>query len=260
MSIILAILKKEAKSYFTSPIAYVVLTFFLVLGGYYYYSIFTHHAEYTTFSFTQANWFTALANEDDATYVVIRDFYLSIAPFMFFILPLITMGSWAEERKRGTIELLRTTPASNWSLLAGKFLATVVFFLFTISPTVLYNVILIIFGDIHLGMLFSCYLGFTLFSMAILALGQFVSSLTESQIIAGIGTFGLGFFFYVIDLVGRRMETDMGYVLAYFSFGQHFENFARGVVETADVVFFVGMIFLGLFFTLRSLESVQWKA
>lgn len=259
MSVILAILKKEVRSYFTSSIAYVVLTFFLVIGGYFYYQIFTYQAERTTFTFTQANWFTHYANEDDTTYLVIRDFFMSIAPFMFFLLPMITMGSFAEERRRGTIELLRTTPASDWNLVAGKFLACTLFFSFTISPTLLYNVILFTFGDLQLGMLFSAYLGLYLFSLAILALGIFVSSLTESQVIAAVGSFGLGFFLYVVDLVGRKLESDLGYVLAYFSFGQHFESFARGIVESADVLFFLMMIFLGWFFTLRSLESVRWK-
>lgn len=259
MDAVAAILKKEVKSYFASPIAYVVLTFFLILGGCLYYQIFTRQAQQTNLVVTR-NWFTPLANEDDGTYVVMRDFHLTLAPFLFFLLPLITMGSFAGERRRGTMELLSTTPASNWTLVAGKFVAALVFFLFTVSPTLLYNIVLFIYGDVQLGMAFSSYLGLLLFASAVLALGIFISSLTESQALAAMATFGLGFLLYLLDIVARKLESDTGDILAYVSFSRHFEGFARGLIGSADIVFFFSITLLGLFFTLRSLEAVRWKA
>jgi ABC-2 type transport system permease protein len=179
---------------------------------------------------------------------------------LLFLTPMLTMGVYSEERKRGTMELLMTSPLTDTQIVLGKFLASLTLLIIMLVPTFFYNAYVFLHSEpaAPWRILFTAYLGIFLLGAALLALGSFFSSLTESQIIASIVTFGGILLLWVVDY-GTPGTGGVAAVLQYVSIFRHFDDFTRGVIDTTGLIFYASFIFLGLFLTVRSLDSMRWR-
>ena len=244
----LPVYKRELRSYFTSPIGYVVLTFFILLTGFFFYVFIS---EFSQASMSQSPYGPRNLN---VTMHILRPLLGNISVIMLFIMPLITMKPFSEERKTGTIELLLTYPLSDLEILLGKFFAALTLFLAMLAMTLVYPLFMVLHSQPELGTLFSGYLGLLLMAAAFTALGIFISSLTENQIIAAIATFATLLILWIIRWVGPNE------LIRHLSILEHFNNFAEGLIDTRDVVYYLSFTVLWLFMTLRVLESKKWRS
>ncbi|HXH83705.1 MAG TPA: ABC transporter permease subunit [Candidatus Tectomicrobia bacterium] len=249
------IYKKELRLYFTSPVAWVVLTIFLLIGGYFFYSIF---AFFTRMSMQVAMNPSAM-RDLNVTDAVLRPVFQNLSVILLLLMPLVTMRLFAEERRSGTIELLLTYPVRDGAVLLGKYLAALTLYALMIAFTLAYPAILVYFARVEWGPLLTGYLGLLLMGAMFLAIGLFASSLTENQIVAAIVTFGILLMFWVIGWTADIAGQPYGAILSHLSILEHNENFAKGVIDTRDVVYYVNFTAIALFFTLRSLEARRWS-
>ncbi len=250
-----AVFKKEMRLYFTSPVAYVVFTFFLLIVGYFFYSIFAFY----NLTSMQATMNPAFARDLNITDAIMRPLFSNTGIILLFFIPMLTMRLFSEEKRSGTIELLLTYPVRDGEVLLGKFAAATVLFLMLLGLTALYPAIVGYFTRVEWGPLFSGYLGLLLLGSSFLAVGILVSSLTENQIVASFATFAILLGFWVIgwsaDLVGGNWRG----VFQYLSILEHLDSFGKGLIDTKDVLYYLSVIALSLFLTLRSLESKRWR-
>jgi len=252
---VLAIFKKEFRCYFTSPIAYVVLTIFALISGYFFYSLLT----FFSLNSLQASFNPAFAQSLNATEWIVRPLLRNIAVTMLLLMPAATMRLFAEEKKSGTIELLFTYPIRDWELVLGKFLAGLTLYAGMLGVSLLDLVMLGFFARIEWGPVLTGYLGLLLLGMAFLGLGILASSLTENQIVAVVGAFGVLLLLWVIGWATETAGPTVGAILSHLSIINHYDSFAKGVIESKDVIFYLNFTLLCLFLTLRSLESKRWR-
>jgi ABC-2 type transport system permease protein len=252
---VLAIFKKEFRSYFTSPIAYVVLTIFALISGYFFYSLLA----FFSLNSLQASFNPAFAQSLNATEWIVRPLLRNIAVTMLLLMPAATMRLFAEEKKSGTIELLFTYPIRDWELVLGKFLAGLALYAGMLAVSLLDLMMLGFFARIEWGPVLTGYLGLLLLGMAFLGLGILASSLTENQIVAAVGAFGVLLLLWVIGWATESAGPTLGTLLSHLSIINHYDSFAKGVIESKDVVFYLNFTLLCLFLTLRSLESKRWR-
>ena len=205
-------------------------------------------------------WFLNIYNFALRDFASFRE-YFSIFPLLFVILiPMLTMKSWAEENKSGTSELLLTMPYASWHLVAGKFLGTYGAFAIITLLTLPLIVILQFLGNFSLGPIFTQYFGVFLLGASAVALGQFISSLFKNQITAALITIAaLLLFTMVFEVLATSLPTWIATIFNYFSLSYHFESFARGVVDSRDLLFFG--TFTGLFLYLNSMVIIfrKWR-
>lgn len=249
------IFKKELRLYFTSPVAYAVGTIFLLIAGYFFYSIFA----FFTMASMQSMMNPAMARELNVTDSVMRPLFANLSVILLLIMPLLTMRLIAEERRAGTIELLLTYPIRDGAVLAGKYLAALALYAMMIGFTLAYPAMVAYFARLEWGPLLTGYLGLLLMGAAFLAVGLFASSVTENQIVAAVITFGVLLMFWVIGWSADYAGGGFGRVLAHLSILEHNESFARGVLDTKDVIYYLNFTALALFLTLRMLEARRWK-
>jgi ABC-2 type transport system permease protein len=259
MRVLWAIFRKELRAYFVSPIAYAVIAIFLIISGYFFYSLIRQFGEASLYYFQQASMMRQAPPPMNLNEWVVRPFFLNTSVVVLFLMPLITMRLLAEERKAGTIELLFTSPVTDFQVAAGKFLAAFGLYATLIGTTFVYMLVLELFGQPDWGPIVSGYLGLLLMGAAFLALGLLVSSLTENQIVAGTISFGLFLMLWVIQWASSFAGPSFGKVLEYLSVVSHFEDFGKGVLDTRDVIFYLSVITVGFYLTLQSLESFRWR-
>jgi len=250
-----AIFKKELRLYFSSPIAYVVLAIFALVSGWFFYNVF---AFYTLISM-QAAMNPTMARDLSVTEGVLRPLFQNISVIMLLMMPILTMRLFAEEKKSGTIELLLTYPVRDGEVLFGKYLAALGVFVGMLALTLVYPVLVAWTTRLEWGPLATGYLGLCLQGAAFIAIGIFISSLTENQIVAAVATFGTLLIFWVISWAADGAGATLGRVLTHVSLTEHFDSFAKGVIDTKDVIYYLNLTILSLFFTLRSLESKRWR-
>jgi ABC-2 type transport system permease protein len=207
----------------------------------------------------QASMNPMLARDLSVTEGVLRPLFQNVSVIMLFFLPFLTMRLFAEEKKSGTMELLLTYPIRDGEVLLGKYLAALVFFLVMLSLTFTYPVLVSWTTRMEWGPLLTGYLGLVLQGAAFIAVGLLVSSLTENQIIAAAVSFGTLLIFWVISWASESAGGTLGRVLSHLSITEHFDSFAKGVIDTKDVIYYLNMTVLSLFFTLRSLDSKRWR-
>jgi gliding motility-associated transport system permease protein len=249
------IFKKELRLYFTSPVAWVLLTIFLLIAGYFFYAIF---AFYTTASM-QAAMNPQMARDLNVSDSVLRPLFSNLAVILLLLMPLLTMRLFAEERRSGTIELLLTFPVRDGAVLLGKYLAAFTLYALMIAGTLLYPAIVRYFTPLEWGPLVSGYAGLLLMGAMFLAVGLFGSSLTENQIVAAIITFGILLMFWIVGWSADAAGGSLGKVLQHLSILEHNDSFSKGVFDTKDVIYYVDFTILALFLSLRSLEARRWK-
>jgi len=247
------VMVKELKSYFYSPVAYVVLTLFILLVGWRF-SVLLVNAALQTAAGTQ------YAPFDGPQYVVLNHFAV-ISTVLLFLLPLITMGVYAEEKKKGTMELLFTLPLSNGQIILGKFLANFLFCLLLFCGSAIPLVALFRFAATPPAVLpiLVGYLGIVLLTAAVLSLGHFLSTLTENQIVAAILTFVLVIVLYFFNEFGQAGNEGLAVVLRYLSPLSHLESFMVGILDVSHLIYFVSVWVFGIFLTYRTLESLRWR-
>jgi len=246
---------KEVKAYFTSPIAYLLMGLFGLITGFMFYSA----TVYSINAGTQQQMSGQNGPMDVGQYV--------IAPLLgnagvigLFLVPLISMRLFAEEKRSGTIELLLTSPISDWEIILGKWLGAMTMYLAVISMTAIDIGLLFAWSTPDWRPIVTGYLGLILQGATVLAIGTFISTTTKNQIIAGGATFAVCLLLWVLSWVSSYADTAFGKAVAYCSILVHFEPFSKGIVDSKDVIFYLSAIFLGLFLTARSLESLRWRA
>lgn len=258
---LLAVIDKEMKVYFASPVAYGVLTVFLLVSGYFFYNILTVFIQRSMMMAVQAQQLGGGAPAMDVPALVERNFFGIVSTIILFMVPMITMATFADERRRATIELLLTSPLTHFELILGKFLAAMGFFVVMLLPTLVYHAFLYFYSSpkMALGPVLSGYLGLLLLGAALISLGIFISTLTESQMVAASVTFGLLLILWVIDLSAQAAGPLVQEILGYVSILNHFDDFSKGVVDSSSLVVYLSFVFLGLFLTYRSIESWRWR-
>jgi len=226
--------KKELMTYFNSPIAYIFIGVFLVVGNWMFFNYF--------FLIDQIN---------------MRQFF-SILPWMFlFLSPAITMRLWAEEKKSGTIEFLLTLPITNWQVVLAKFFSSLAFLFISLLLTITLPITLAILGDLDMGPVIGSYLGSLFLGGSYLALGMFISSLTKNQIIAFVLGLVACFIFFIIgaDFVLASAPRVFAPVMKFLGLSSHFYNIAKGVIDTKDVIYYSSFIFIFLWLNVRIIEK-----
>jgi gliding motility-associated transport system permease protein len=254
MNNVLAIAHKELRAYFASPIAYIVIGFFALLFGWFYIGI--------------LDWFVRQGLQGQmgmgggATNVnqqMIRPLILNVTVVFLFLLPLITMRTYAEEKRSGTIELLLTSPLTDLEIVLGKFLGALALYAVMVALTLVHFGLLFAFGTPEWKPLATAYLGLLLFGGCFIALGLFISSLTKNQIVAGAATFGVFLLLWVVDWISESMGPTGQAILKYLSMTDHLEDFVKGVIDTKHLVYYLSFIAFGLFLTVRSVDTERWR-
>lgn len=252
---ICTIYKKELKSYFASPIAYLLMAVFALIFGYFFYIA---TAIFVTRSFESQMMGRGMPM--DVNEWVIRPLLMNMSVIGLFLIPMITMRLFAEEKRSGTIELLMTSPVRDLEVILGKWLAAVTLYASILGISVLNMAFLFLYGQPDWKPILVGYLGLLLQGGCLLAVGTFISTTTRNQIIAGGATFAACLLLWILDWVSAYETAAWAKVLSYLSVVTHFEPFSKGVLDTKDVIFYLSVIFFGLFLTARSLESLRWRA
>jgi ABC-2 type transport system permease protein len=248
---ILVIWRKEMRIYFVSPIAYHLLALTGVVFGFF----FSMAA-----AFFVVQGIRAQGMPMDMHEYIIRPLFMNISVIGLFITPLISMRLFAEEKFSGTIELLMTSPVRDLEIVLGKWLGALTLYSSLLAVSALNVGLLFIWGKPDWKPILVGYLGLLLQGACLLAIGTFISTLTRNQIVAALATFDLCLLLWVFQWVSSFETAAWATVLSYISVLTHFEPFAKGVLDSKDVIFYVSVIFVGLFLTARSMESLRWRA
>jgi ABC-2 type transport system permease protein len=248
------IASKDYKTYFTSPIAYIVIAGFLLIMGWMFFFNLSH------FNLQSMQYKQFGGKGVSITDGIVRPLYGNMNVIFLFLVPFITMRLFAEERKMQTIQLLMTSPITLGEMIMGKFLSAAMLVGTMLLCTLVYPAILYIYGNPDLGPILSSYLGTFLLSCCYVSTGVFFSSMTENQIVAGALTFASGLFFWLVNWASQSAGPVFSDILDYLSLIQHYNNFSQGILDTTDVMFYLSFIGIGLFFTHRILDSYRWRS
>jgi len=249
------ICRRELYAYFVSPIAWVLLTIFALLSGVFTYIISASFVRASLEGQMSGQSFPMNLNEQ-----VIAPLFSNIAVVGLFLIPLISMRLFAEEKRQGTIELLVTSPVHDFEIILGKWLSAVLMYAALLAILALDYSFLFIYGNPDWKPVLTGFLGAVLQGACLLAFGTFISTLTRNQIVAGAIGFALALILWILNWTTSFGNSVMVQVLNYLSIVSHMDSFSRGVIDTKDLIYYLSMIFLGLFLTARSLESIRWKA
>ncbi|MFN8672689.1 MAG: ABC transporter permease [Candidatus Sericytochromatia bacterium] len=250
------ILKKELKSFFYSPIAYVVITMFSIINGYFFFALMMNFADWSR---------QVLMNNPNAVInineVVLRQLFGNMNFITLLMLPILTMKLFSEEKKTGTFELITTYPIKDIDLVLGKILSAVTVFSIMLLLTLLYPTFIYMYSNLDFGMSIAAYLGTFLLGVSFISLGTFISALTENQIVSAIVSFGVLLLFWVLNLMGKLSFSEglLSEVFKQLSLTTHYENFSKGIIDISDITYYLSFIALSIFLTLRALESKKWR-
>jgi ABC-2 type transport system permease protein len=255
MKNVLLICFKEFKGYFVSPIAYAVMALFALIFGFGFYT--------ATRDMVQMGFRAMAMGQQQPMSVndmVIRPLLGFAGTIALFLIPMITMRLVAEEKKTGTIELLLTSPIKDSEIILGKWLGAVLLYMCVLGMSVLNIGMLFFWSKPDWKPLLVAYLGLLLQGGCLLAIGTLVSTMTKNQIVAGGVTFFVSLLLWLLSWFTAFDSSGFGQVINYLSIVTHMENFSKGVIDSKDLVFYLSMIFLALFLTKRSMESLRWRA
>jgi ABC-2 type transport system permease protein len=250
MSNALAIARRELNSYFASPIAYVVIGFFALMYGFFFYSLLLYFDRQSL----QAAGQPVNVNEQ-----FLRPVFLNATVIFLFVLPLVTMRTYSEEKRSGTIELLLTAPLTDLQIIIGKFLGAMGLYASMMALTLVHVGLLFAFGNPEWRPVATTYLGMLLMGGCFVSVGLLISSLTKNQIVAGMVTFGVFLMLWVINWIASFMGPNAQQVLNYLSITDHLDDFTKGIIDTKHIVYYVSFITFGLFLTARSVDTERWR-
>jgi len=253
---ILSIAAKDIRSQFVSPIGYVVLTGFLLLGGWFFFNLLARFNLLLQLYLSYRNPEMERLNLNE---FVIAPLLQNLSVVLVILVPVITMRSFAEEKRSGTYELLMTSPLSVTQIVLGKFLGAFIFVFLMLLLTAIYPIILLIYGNPEIGVILGGFLGLLLLATSFVSVGLLTSSFTDNQIVASVSCLVVLLLLYVISWPAETAGPTMGAILKYLSLTEHFSEMVKGVIDTKDVVYFLSVIVLGLFLTQRSVESLRWR-
>jgi gliding motility-associated transport system permease protein len=255
MNNILAIAHKELKSYFSTPIAYIVIGFFALLFGYFFYAMLV------IFNQQSAQFGGLEGGAVDINQQLIRPLFLNASVILLFVLPLITMRTYSEEKRSGTIELLLTSPVTDVEIILGKFLGAMALYAAMLAITVIHMLVLFSYANPKpewtvpvIG-----YIGLLLMGGCFISVGLLISSLTKNQIVSGMVTFAVFLLLWVINWIASFTGPTTQSVLNYLSITDHFDDFTRGIVDTKHLIYYFSVMSFGLFLTARSVDTERWK-
>lgn len=249
------IARRELASYFYSPVFYVVITVFMFIYSFMFFSILNFFSTQSL----QAPQLAAMGIAMNINEMVIEPALSNMSVVLLFIIPLITMRSFAEERKNKSFALLLSSPVRLGEIVAGKFLACLGVVLTMIVLSSYSVVFLVVMGSPEIGPIVSGYLGIILMSGCYVAMGLFASSLTDNQIVAAVIGFGFIFFMWIIGWAAQSADEGMGLILNYISLVDHMEPFLKGVIDTNHVVYYLSFMAFSLFLTHRIVDSRRWR-
>lgn len=239
MNKIWVITRRELHSYFDSLIAYVIIILFLGLTGF-----FTWLSNSNVFFYGQAT---------------LQPFFQVCYLTLLLLVPAITMRTLAEENRAGTIELLSTKAVSDWQIVIGKFLSSLIIVIIGLLCTLPYYFTVASLGNIDHGAVWGGYLGLVLLAASFISLGIFSSSITNNQIVALLLAIAIGLvFLLLLSLIGNGFTGITGEIVSYFSAQSHFNSLSRGVIDSRDILYFASIILLGLIFSQTMLSKRNW--
>jgi ABC-2 type transport system permease protein len=243
---ILANLSREFRSYFFSPIAYIVAALLLLVNG----AVFSLIVGY-------------LNDPRSAVGAPLELFFGQTIFFwliLLFVAPVLTMRLLSEERRSGTIEVLMTAPVTEGQVVVGKYLAAFLFYLFLWLPTVTYPLLLSYYSEVDWGPVASGYLGILGIGGLFLSIGVLASSMTRSQLVAAVLTFAMLIPLFMFGLLENLFNDDsLRQIFSYLNLWQHMEEFSKGIVDTRRIVYYLSATSLFLFLAARVLEKKKWR-
>src|SRR5262245_20411002 len=254
---VLTIAGKEIRSYFSSPVAYVLLAAYLALAGYFFYALLV--------AFNQTLQIYSMMRNPEAlqrfnlNQMVIVPLLHNLSVLLIFIVPAITMRLFPEEKRAGTYELLLTSPVRVGEIVLGKFLGGTVLVLLMVALSGLFGLLLRAYGNPEIPMMLAGYLGLALLALTFLALGTLVSSFTDNVVIAYVGALFALLVLYTVGWLGETLQGVSGGIVKYASITEHFSELTKGIIDTKDLVYFVTLLVVSLFLTQRSVESIRWR-
>jgi len=254
VSNVLAIAQKELKGYFASPIAYVVIGLFALVFGFFYYIGVAYFIEQSMRMMGMQGGPTQNVNEQ-----VIRPLILNASVILLFVLPMITMRTYSEEKRSGTIELLLTSPLTDFQIIMGKFLGAMALYAAMLAVTLVHIAVLFALGNPEWKPVATSYLGLLLMGGTFIAIGLLISSFTKNQIVAVMGTFAVVLLGWIINWASTLAGPTGREILDYLGMTNHLEDFTRGIIDTKHVIYYVSLITFALFLTARSVDSERWR-
>ena len=253
----LTIAGRELRSYFSSPVAYVLIAVFLALAGYFFYALLTAFNQTLAIYSMMRN--PEMLQRFNLNEMVIRPLLHNMSVLLIFIVPAITMRMFPEEKRSGTYELLLTSPVRIGEIVAGKFLGGLALVTIMVALSGVFGLLLSYFGNPELPMMLSGYLGLFLVATAFLAIGTLLSSFTDNVVIAYVGTLFALLVLYTIGWLGEAIQGVWASIVRYVSITEHFQLFTQGIIDTKALVYFATILIVSLFLTHRSVESVRWR-
>jgi gliding motility-associated transport system permease protein len=252
----LAIAQKELRSYFASPIGYVVLGFFALLYGWFYVTMLNFFVRQSM----QVAQFGGGGPEGmNINQVMLRPLLQNVTILLLFLMPMVTMRSYAAEKRSGTIELLLTSPLRDVEIIFGKFIGAMALWALALAISFIHIAILYMYGSPEWKPIATAYLGLLLMGGCFISVGLLISSLTSNEIVAGMATFGVFLLLWVVNWIGSFSGPTVDKITRYLSIIDHFDDFAKGIIDTSHLIYYISFISFGLFLTARSVDSERWR-
>jgi len=245
---------KELKGYFASPVAWVMMGLFALIFGYFFLSYLTYFVRNSMQAMMGGGPQNMNINME-----LVRPLLSNASVLVLFLLPMVTMRTYSEEKRSGTIELLLTSPLTDFEIIIGKFLGTVGLYLGLLAVTAVYIGILFLYGRPEWRPLVAGYLGLLLLGGCFIAVGLLISSMTKNQMVAGAATFIVGLLFWIISWFADSTGPVTAQVLSYLSITEHFDDFGKGIIDSKYLIYYLSFISFGLFLTLKSVDSERWR-
>ena len=256
MSNILAIAHKELKAYFSSPIAYIVIGLWALMYGYFFVAILSFFVRQ---SMQMGQFGMQGAQAMNVNQQLIRPLLQNVLILILFLMPMVTMRAYAEEKRSGTIELLLTSPLTDFQIIVGKFLGAMALYGVMLAVTLIHLGLLFVYGRPEWKPIVTAYIGLLLMGGCFIATGLFISSLTRNQIVAGMVTFAVFLMLWIITWIGSFSGPTVDKLTQYLSIVDHYDDFGKGVLDTTHLVYYVSFITFGLFLTAKSVDSERWR-
>jgi ABC-2 type transport system permease protein len=247
-----AIAQKELRAYFSSPMAYIIIGFFLLPFGVFFYLYLDAFAQ-------QSLQMAQFGGPMNVNQQVVRGLLQNATAIILFIMPMITMRTYSEEKRSGTIELLLTSPVSDLEIILGKFLGALGLYVAMLAVTLAYIAVLFVYGNPEWRPLAAAYLGLLLMGGAFVSLGLMISSTTGNQIVAGVVTFVVFLMLWIIGWFADSAGPTIGPITQYLSITEHFDDFSKGIIDSKHVIYYLSLITFGLFLTSKSVDTERWR-
>jgi ABC-2 type transport system permease protein len=252
---IVAVAQKEFKSYFATPIGYIAIGVWALLYGFFFWTILSYFLR----SSLQMGGLGMQQQPMNVNQQLIRPLLQNVTIMILFTLPMVTMRTYSEEKRSGTIELLLTSPLTDFQIVMGKFLGAMALYGVMLLVTMIHIGLLFVYGSPEWKPIVTAYLGVLLLGGCFISLGLFISSLTKNQIVAGMITFAVFLLFWIITWVGSFSGPTVDKLTQYLSIIDHLDDFTKGVIDTSHLIYYLSFITFGLFLTVKSVDTERWR-